>query len=122
MNTAVDFSRADTERERATLGDLMRAVETMRVRALGATDAEFQHLAMVVVGLAEDMEHMSGLVDGGEVYDAERLPDRHTQCFCQGRTHRNEDRQDLSPHRRSLLAGAHRIKAHIYAVITEAPA
>lgn len=59
------------------------------------------------------------LVEDGDVLAAEHIRTEHTQCFCQDSRHRNEDRQDLSPHRRSLLAGAHRIKAHMYAVVTE---
>lgn len=59
------------------------------------------------------------VVEDGDVMAAEHIRTEHTQCFCQDGRHRNEDRQDLSPHRRTQLAGAHRITAYMYAVITE---
>jgi hypothetical protein len=69
MNTAIDFHRPAADPEHASLGDLLRAVEALRRGSLNAPESEFEGLAMAVVRLAEDLEHMTGYVDGGEVYE-----------------------------------------------------
>lgn len=69
MNTQIAYTRPDPEVERPTLGDLMRAVAALRRGSLNAPESEFEGLAMAVVRLAEDLEHMTGYVDGGEVYE-----------------------------------------------------
>ena len=69
MNTQIGYAPPDAEVEHASLGDLLRAVEALCRGALNAPEADFEGLAMKVVGLAEDLEHMTGYVDAGEVYE-----------------------------------------------------
>jgi hypothetical protein len=60
------------------------------------------------------------VVEDGDVLAAEHVRDEYTHCFCQDGRHRPEDRDDLVVQRRTYPpAGAHRLKAYIYAVITE---
>jgi hypothetical protein len=62
------------------------------------------------------------VVEDGEVMLAEHLREEYTHCFCQDGRHRPEDRDDLVRQRRTYpAAGSHRLKAYIYAVITEDP-
>lgn len=69
MNTQPAYAPPNAELDRPTLGDLLRAVEALRRGALNAPEAEFEPLAMRVVQLAEDLEHMTGYWDGAEVYE-----------------------------------------------------
>lgn len=60
------------------------------------------------------------VVEDGDDMHAEHLREEYTSCFCQDGRHRSEDRDDLTRQRRVYMpTGAHRLKAHIYAVIVE---
>lgn len=60
------------------------------------------------------------VVEDGDVLDAEHLREEYAACFCQDGRHRSEDRDDLARQRRVYTpAGAHRLKAYVYAVIVE---
>lgn len=69
MNTQIAYAPTDPEPTRPTLGDLLRAVEALHRGHLNAPESEFEGLAMRVVRLAEDLEHMTGWVEGAEVYE-----------------------------------------------------
>lgn len=78
--------------------------------------------------LERDVEHptveISALdthvVEDGDDLPAEHIREEYTHCFCEDGRHRPEDRDDLVRQRRTFTpAGAHRLKAYIYAVIVE---
>ncbi len=59
------------------------------------------------------------VVEDGDVMEAEHIRTEWTHCYCLDGRHRREDRWELNPVQHRLPVGAHRIKAHMYAVIVE---
>jgi hypothetical protein len=59
------------------------------------------------------------VVEDGDVMEAEHIRTEWTHCYCLDGRHRREDRWDLDPVKHRMPVGAHRIKAHMYAVIVE---
>ncbi|MDR7385246.1 hypothetical protein [Promicromonospora iranensis] len=69
MNTQIGYAPPNAEVEHPTLGDLIRAVEKLSREAFNGTEATFRKSALAAASIGEHLEHMTGYVDAGEVYE-----------------------------------------------------